>query len=262
MKLVSLNTWGGKYFEPLIEFIKQHSKDTDIFCLQEVYSTTADVKQYKNINRANLLEEIKNILTDFQVFFFITIEGFDVELKPVDFDLLHGPAVFIKNSIAVDSHQDYFIYKENPQKPPKEDFSNLPTSLQYINCYLNNREFSIFNFHGTPFPAKKLDSENRLQHAKKVREIMDTKSGAKIIVGDFNLLPETESLKIIGAGMRNLIKEFNIERTRSNLSPFYGKTSFQKFADYTLVTPDVLVKDFKVPEVEISDHLPMVLQFE
>lgn len=91
---------------------------------------------------------------------------------------------------------------------------------------------------------------------------MDSNVGSKIIVGDFNLLPETESLKIIGEGMRNLIGEFNIARTRSNLSPFFGKKEFQKFADYTLATPDVKVLDFKVLEVEVSDHLPMILEFD
>ncbi|OGZ48935.1 MAG: hypothetical protein A3G60_01890 [Candidatus Ryanbacteria bacterium RIFCSPLOWO2_12_FULL_47_9c] len=38
MKLVSLNTWTGKIFEPLIEFITVH-KDADIFCFQEIFRT-------------------------------------------------------------------------------------------------------------------------------------------------------------------------------------------------------------------------------
>lgn len=261
MKLISLNTWGGKYFGALIDFIKQHAKDTDIFCLQEIYHTESDVKQYKNLLRANLLREIKKILKDYQVFFFSVMEGYDDQAEPVEFDLLHGPAIFTKNSISINSHQDYFIFKQDPQKPIEEDFSNLPTPLQYINFYINEKEFSVFNYHGTPFPADKLDAINRLEQAKKVKGIMDSKTGSKIIVGDFNLLPETESLKIIGAGMRNLIEEFNIERTRSNLSPFFGKADFQKFADYAFVSSDVKVIDFQVPDVKVSDHLPMILGF-
>ena len=38
MKLVSLNTWGGKAYKPLIDFIKQQARDTDIFCFQEVWA--------------------------------------------------------------------------------------------------------------------------------------------------------------------------------------------------------------------------------
>ena len=61
--------------------------------------------------------------------------------------------------------------------------------------------------------------------------------------------------------MRNLIIEKNIPRTRSKLSPFWGKSDFQKFADYTFVSKNIVVKDFSVPDVEISDHLPMILEF-
>lgn len=260
MKLISLNTWGGKYFEPLISFLKHNSTHTDIFCFQEVYHTTSDVKQYKTILRANLLDEIRNVLPDFQFFFFNTIEGFDDEANPVAFDLYHGPVIFIKNSININSHKDYFIYKQDPQKPPEKDFSNLPTPLQFLNFSLGNRDFSIFNFHGTPFPANKLDSENRMDQSNKVREIMNSKKGSKIIVGDFNLLPQTESLNIIEKGMRNLIKEFNIKRTRSNLSTFFGKKGFQKFADYAFVSKINVLK-FEVLEIEISDHLPLILEF-
>ena len=262
MKLISLNTWGGKYFEPLINFIKQNSQDTDIFCFQEIYDTKSDVKQYKNIIRANLLKELKNILPTFQTFYFPILFGFDDEAEAVDFQLNHGPAIFIKKNIPLDSHKDYFIYKDQSLKSLKKDFSNLATPLQYIGLNLNGKKFSIFNFHGTPYPlTHKLDSPNRLAQAKKAKHIIDSKSGAKILVGDFNLFPQTRSLRILGEGMQNLIMKYHIERTRSNLNPFYGKPDFQKFADYTFVTSDVNVTSFQVPDVEISDHLPMILEF-
>ncbi len=38
MKLITLNTNGGRVFEPLMNFIKTHSSDTDIFCFQEVFN--------------------------------------------------------------------------------------------------------------------------------------------------------------------------------------------------------------------------------
>jgi endonuclease/exonuclease/phosphatase family metal-dependent hydrolase len=35
----------------------------------------------------------------------------------------------------------------------------------------------------------------------------------------------------------------------------------EKFADYTLVSPEVEVKNFSVPYTEASDHLPMYVEF-
>lgn len=261
MKLISLNTWGGKYVDPLIDFIKQHSKNTEIFCLQEIYNTSSDIKQYRNIIRANLLTELKNILKDFQVFYFPTIFGFDDEANKIDFNLSYGPAIFIKKSIKVAFHHDYFIYRDKSLYNIKKNFSNLATPLQHIKITLNNKIFNIFNFHGTPYPPAKKDTVKRLNEARKVKKIIDKTNGAKILVGDFNLSLHIKSIEIFETGMTNLIKKFNIQRTRSRLSPYYGKRNFQKFADFTFVSSDVNVIDFQVPEVEVSDHLPMILEF-
>ncbi len=260
MKLISLNTWGGKYFEPLIEFIKQQSKDTDIFCLLEIYDTNSNEKQYKEI-RANLLFEIKNILPDFQAFYYPILFDYDNNANLTDFDLKYGQAIWVKKSITINNYNNYIIGKDQSKESLKKDFSNLNTPLQFINFTTDQKQYSIFVFHGTPYPADKLDSPRHLLESLKVKEIMDKQKGAKILVGDFNLLPETESIKVFETNMRNLIKEFNIGITRSNLSPFYGKSDFQKFADYTFVTKDIDVKSFEVPQVEISDHLPMILKF-
>ena len=74
--------------------------------------------------------------------------------------------------------------------------------------------------------------------------------------GDFNLLPNTQSLAILEEGMRNLIKEFGITSTRSEL---YTKS--EKYADYILTSPDIAVHDFKVFSDTISDHLPLMVEF-
>lgn len=39
MKLVSLNVWAGRVFDPLMNFVSEHARDTDIFCFQEVFDT-------------------------------------------------------------------------------------------------------------------------------------------------------------------------------------------------------------------------------
>jgi len=262
MKLISLNLWGGKVFMPLIDFIKQSSSNTDIFCLQEVFNTKSDIKEYRGY-RTNMLYELQLILPDFVVFYFPTISGFDIEDPPskTDFDLEYGSAIFVKNNIKITSHGNILIFKDSSYPPLKLDFSNNPTPLQYITFNISGKDFAVFSFHGTSFPGNKLDTKRRLNEAKNVKEIVKSTNGAKILVGDFNLLPQTESIKIQEQNMRNLIKEFNITKTRSDLSPFFGKVEFQKFADYTFVSDDIKVESFQVPDIEVSDHLPMILEF-
>jgi len=260
MKLISLNTWGGKVYRPLMNFVKKHSKDTDIFCFQEMSDTKSDVTQCGEF-RANLLSEIKGILSNFQVFYFPVAGGFDFDANSIAYDLTFGQAMFVNNSIKVNSQDNYFITKEDNFQILKKDFSNLPTPLQYLSLVNNGRVYHIFNFHGTPMPSNKLDTKKRLTEAEKVKKITNSKTGQKILVGDFNLLPNTRSIKILENDMRNLIKEFNIQRTRSKFSPFYGRLDFQKFADYIFISKGIKVKSFEVPKIEISDHLPMILEF-
>lgn len=260
MKLISLNTWGGKIFDPLIEFIKQHSKDTDIFCFQEIYTTTSNVRPYQNI-RANLLEELLEILPDFEYFYSLAIRGFDSTPNRVNFDLSVGKTIFIKNNIKVENTYDILLYGDRSEKNLKKDFSNLARTIQTVDFSIGQKQFTVVNIHGTAFPGDKLDTQFRIEHAIKLKEFLKTKSGAKIVTGDFNLLPETQSIKILEDNMRNLIKEFHIEKTRSNLSPYAKRDDFQKFADFTFVSNDISVKTFQVPDIEISDHLPMILEF-
>ncbi|MBI2338009.1 hypothetical protein HYU95_02395 [Candidatus Daviesbacteria bacterium] len=260
MKLISLNTWCGRIFDPLIEFIQQNSKDTDIFCFQEIFDTNSDIKQYKNI-RANLLSEIKSILSGFKVFYFPIMHGLDGNANPIDFNLTFGQAIFIADTIKSNSNENYFISKRKDSQILKKDFSNQSTPLQFVSFNFNGKDFTVFNFHGIPFPGDKLDTEKRLKNSEKVKEIVNSKSGSKILVGDFNLLPQTQSIKIFENNMRNLIKEFKIQRTRSKQSPFYGRKDFQKFADYTFVSHDVKIESFEVSRAEVSDHLPMILEF-
>jgi endonuclease/exonuclease/phosphatase family metal-dependent hydrolase len=86
-------------------------------------------------------------------------------------------------------------------------------------------------------------------------------SGPKIICGDFNILPDTESVAILENGMRNLVKEFAIESTRTPLYRHYNNPDEPNFADYVFVSPDVNVMKFTVLPDVVSDHSPLLLEF-
>lgn len=260
MKLISLNTWGGKMFDPLMDFIRSHRQSTDIFCFQEIYNTKSNIKQHGDI-RANLLDELIKILLNFHVFYTIEFSGYDSNSDPVDFDLTIGKAIFVKNNIQIINQGELLIYEDKSGKILKKDFSNIAITLQCINFQINGKLFTVCNFHGTPAPGTKLDTPLRLKQSTEILNFLQDRPNAKIITGDFNLLPKTKSIKMFEKDFRNLIKEFKIERTRSNLSPYFGEPDFQKFADYTFVSKDIKVLSFEVPDLEISDHLPMILEF-
>ncbi len=56
--------------------------------------------------------------------------------------------------------------------------------------------------------------------------------------------------------MRNLNSEYHITSTRSSL---YTKEI--KFADYILVSPEIEIINLQALKEEVSDHLPLELEF-
>ncbi len=81
-----------------------------------------------------------------------------------------------------------------------------------------------------------------------------------IVTGDFNLLPNTKSIKMIDEKMTNLIKVYGIKSTRPTFDDGLDKGNL--VCDYIFVNNKVKVKDFKVIDTNVSDHLPLILDFE
>ncbi len=258
MKLISLNTWGGREFNSLVKFIKQHQKNTDIFCFQEVFSTTSNVKlNYER--KMNLFEDLSKVLTNYQGYFSPSLQNYAIfsrsEVYKTDFDLEFGLSIFVNKNISVNSFGDFFVYgKRNIFNP--NDLNTIPRNVQYLTFTKSDKKFTICNLHGIWLKEGKQDTPARLKQSKQINEFLDKHDGEKILCGDFNLGLNTKSIKILEKNMKNLIKEYAVSTTRNKLFPGH-----EKFADYTFVTRDIKVKSFEVPDIEISDHLPMILEF-
>ncbi|MFA9289170.1 MAG: endonuclease/exonuclease/phosphatase family protein [Weeksellaceae bacterium] len=254
MKLITLNTWGGTLLDQLLSFLKEQSTTTDIFCLQEIYNSNEKRKIGREM-QSDLFEQITEVLPDFEAHFKPQLKGYDLEGK-VDFDLSAGIALFIKKGIEIKTTDDIWIHREGHDLI-NEDNATVARNLQYVDFVYEGQHYTVAHFHGVWYPKTKLDNDERLEQSRKIKEFLDTKTGKKILCGDFNLLPTTESMKILEAGNRNLITEYNIESTRTE---HYKRE--EKHADYILVSPEVNVIDFGLVEEVVSDHYPLMLKFD
>lgn len=257
MKLICLNAWGGKIYQPFMDFIKKHSQDTDIFCFQEVFNTNTNLKESFGF-RLNLLEEISRILPKHQSYFAPCVDNYIAgAFQPnfTDFNLSWGLVLFINNQIKIDKSGDFFVYRGRNDFDPN-NLDTLPRNTQYISFENNGGRFTICNLHGIWLKEGKNDTPSRVEQSKKILSFFNQQKGGKILVGDFNLNLNTKSIGLLEESLINLIRENNIQTTRNKFFP--GE---DKFADYTFVSPNVNVLDFQVPNIEVSDHLPMILEF-
>lgn len=116
----------------------------------------------------------------------------------------------------------------------------------------------MINTHGLWIGGGKGDTPERLAQSERLNGFVTAQRDPVVLCGDFNLLPDTKSLRIIEKNLRNLISEFHVSTTRSRLAP----ESKGKFADYVFVSPELRVTGFRALEVLVSDHLPLSVELE
>lgn len=259
MKLISLNAWGGKKYQQLMEFIQKHIDNTDIFCFQEVFKTSSGIEEREGF-RLNLYEEFCKLLPEHQGYFAVSLENYiggTFQANFIDFDLSWGLATFIHKKFKVTSRGDFFVFRTKDSFNPK-DLNTLPRNMQYFTFTDDNKKFIVCNLHGIWQRGEKIDTSSRISQSEQIINFLDKyKEEAKILAGDFNLNIDTHSLEILEKKLINLIKNYKIPTTRSKLY-----TWEDKFADYTLVSDKIKVINFQVPDITVSDHLPMILEFD
>ena len=253
MKIISLNTWGGRAGrDGLLAFFEKYKESVDIFCLQEMWSASYDHLEGKNaggvpIDNASIMthgvQDISKILINHSAYF-----------RPHLRDN-YGIMIFVKKDIEVIEEGEEFVYKHNGYIP-EGDAGNHARNIQYVVIKKDGKKLAIYNIHGLWNGKGKTDTEDRLLQSRNIAELIKKHNMDSVLCGDFNLLPDTESVRIIeNSGMKNLIKEYNITSTRTS---FYNKPV--KFADYIFTSTSIVIKDFKVLPDEVSDHAPLFLE--
>jgi len=249
MKIISLNTWGGRAGKDLLLNFFRKNNEIDIFCLQEMWRGGDDLNLEElglDVSREvtyNLLDGISAQLPNHKYYF-----------RPHVGDH-YGLVIFIKKDIEVLEEGDIFVYNEKGFYE-EGNIGNHARNLQYITFKHNGELLTVINFHGLWNGKGKTDTPDRLLQSTNIINFINKLDNPYILVGDFNLKPDTESLKKIeDAGALNLIKKYNIKSTRTS---FYEKE--EKFADYVFLSQDLKEKDFKVLEDEVSDHAALLIE--
>ncbi|MBP9732545.1 MAG: endonuclease/exonuclease/phosphatase family protein [Candidatus Magasanikbacteria bacterium] len=241
MRIETLNIWGGQVTEPLLEHFQAQADSVDIFCLQEVFNGNPPIGNTFPNAVIDIYSRIADTLPNHTGYFRRSQN--------------QGLASFVNRDITLQREGDIFVYRWF-ESMEGEDSKTHGRNMQYMQFMHEGREYTVANLHGLWNGQGKTDTDDRIAQSQKAKAFLDQQTGAKILVGDFNLLPDTRSLAILEEGMVNLVKEYEITSTRSSLYP-----KPERFADYILVSPDVAVTDFRVLPDEVSDHLVLQVDF-
>ncbi len=257
MRIISLNTWGGRAGkEKLLSFFKKYAKTTDVFCLQEIWAAP-----YEHLD-GHLAGGLEIVHSKIMVYglqdISAALPNHTAFFRPHFLDN-YGLLMLVNKNLPITEEGEVFVYKHKGYKP-EGDVGNHARNVQYITIQTAAGPITVINFHGlwtgVGVGKGKKDSPERLEQSTKILEFAKNIQHPFILCGDFNLLPDTESIrKFEDAGLRNLIREYGVISTRTS---FYTKP--QKFADYAFVSDGITLKDFKVLSDEVSDHTPLLIE--
>ena len=258
MKILFLNAWFGTKADALYNFILEHEPTTDVFCFSEISNDALEAKSDGSVETGvpNLFTGLEGKLGNFNGRFDQSgeLQCGGSKKNPI------GLAVFVRKNIDADMWGSVVV-NENAFDDDPDGFERI---MQHVRVKRGDGYVWINNMHGLALPGSKLDTPNRIRQSESILAEMEKQEGERILGGDFNLELQTESVLMFEKnGYRNLIREYNIQTTRSDLNRAkYAKEDWQYYADYAFVSSDMKVAKFEVPNVNVSDHLPLIVEIE
>lgn len=259
-----LNGWGGKLHKELVPYVAESAPD--VLCLQEVVHSPASEKDWLTYRdedhilpqRANFFRDVSTALPDHIATFCPAAQGvlWDGDQSvPSQW----GLATFVHKSVPVIGQVQGFVHKSySPVGYGDHPRSRSAHGIRVYD-YNSDRSISITHMHGLRDLNGKMDTPERAEQAQRLLELsrqVSEPDDLRIVCGDFNVEPHSETLRILrAAGLSELVTGRGFNSTRNAQ---YKKPG--KFADYMLISDANAVQDFDVVyDPEVSDHCPLVL---
>jgi endonuclease/exonuclease/phosphatase family metal-dependent hydrolase len=239
---MTLNVWQGRLERVLLRHMEQ--QHIDFACMQEAVDyegkTAGLVTAYSKIG--------KSLRLDHQ--FFSPLNSVKFGSRNISFGNVIYSRLSFTQSKNIFTHGSY-----NGGFDFDVDDYNI-RALQHTTVKVDGKQLHILNHHGHHIDAHKLGDDETMRQTAIIINYIKQLDGAVILCGDFNLAPESESIKQYDSILQNLSAAHSLETTRSLLT--YKK----EVCDYIFVNDKIEVKDFSMDQTIISDHNALILDFE
>ena len=210
------------HLEAIIQFLKQES--ADVIGLIEV-----DAGSYRS-ERKNQAEEIAEALGHYHTY---------KSKYPAQNKLLQNLPILGKQGNA-------FISKDTIKQ---EKFHYVTRGMKRLVIELELENVVILLVHLA------LSYKARHEQLTELKRLVHSVNKPCIVAGDFNAFKGHEELELF----REAADLLNAGPVDSVTYPSWKPT---RSLDFILHTPDIEIKDFRIPQVYYSDHLPLVVEFE
>lgn len=243
MKVIQLNIWGGKLGLQIIDFLK--TEKPDIVCLQEVN----DLPGRSGYKFFSTLDEIRD-----KSGFKYSAMSASYSSRYMERELMYGNAIV--SNLPLEYSQTIFTRGEFKNHFDIEKDDGNIRNLQVARVKSPGGELNILNHHGHHIKNSKLGDDETARQMRIIADEVAKLQGPTVLCGDFNLSPESESIKIIDQKLTNLSVKNGLKNTYNQ----FGTSS--AVCDYIFVNDQVEVTSFKMSNEIVSDHNALILEFE
>lgn len=249
LKFLCLNVWnGGKLFDALAAFLA--AERADVLALQEVRNSTDSALPRDRRTAIVLQEQLGYPHAHFAPAFLdhrVSPAAVTGNLILSRFPILRSEATF--GDIPYGAP---FLHGDTG------DYRRTPRNLQHCELEANATTVHIFNTQGV-WGRDGNDNPRRLAMGEAIAQAVAPHPNV-ILAGDFNVQDGTQTLARIERHLRNL---FTGERTtsfnmRRKTNPGYATA----VVDMVFASPTFRVLEHRQPDVDVSDHLPLVCVLE
>ena len=165
------------------------------------------------------------------------------------FTIFQGKSVFVQH------HFSYLTDWDWVEDHPGEE----PRMVQIADLELDRRQkLRLVNYHGI-WSKDKQGSKRTNLASRKLIQLTTEVTFPAIICGDFNLFPDTESIKILKEKFTSLVDKYNVSHTRPKTNEL--SSAKRNVVDYIFASKKIEINSFKVINSDVSDHFPLLVEF-
>ena len=251
-KFITLNLWnGGVLFSKALDFLSKEKPD--ILAVQEAVKGSRGQKE----SRFNSVETIKDRL------------GFkDHAFAPMFFNISSGQEGIWGNAtfsrFPIKSEKTIF-FDVSYQQYNLDELRKTPKKLEYVSRNMlvteikaEGKRLNVLNCHGI-WGLNGQDNPRRLQMSAQIVEQLKGSTNV-ILAGDFNVQEKTRTIANIEKHLTNVFK--NKLKTTFNMKRKDESGFATAVVDMIFVSPHIKIVDHYCPDVDVSDHLPLVCVLE
>lgn len=251
MKVLTLNLWnGGRLLEKALPFLQQQA--ADIYFLQEAYDGKAEHLE----PRFRTVEILKQTFSTHYAYFSATY----LDTRGADGKIGDGQLLLSRWPLNRPEMLFFDVPFGEYDQDATVDFSHFPAAAQKASITVDGKNITLLNVHG---PVNNNGAEDSARRQAMRQTLLNNLGEYSIVAGDFNVPHTSVTYQVLEQQLTNVFKDkltttFSLGRKDLVKYPGYATAA----VDSIFVTPNFKVVATQAPDVDISDHRPLIAEVE